>query len=401
MPSQNSRIEHVVVLMLENRSFDHMLGRLPGVNGILGKGGTVNPAFSNPMDPATPGSKTYPAGAPAEFAVLPQDISKGGFGGPGHSFPDATQQLYGTKIATPAQVGKPAPLNGFVAGYLGELRLAGRSQPTDQEINEPMSSFTPDQVPVISALAQQFCVCDQWYSEVPGPTEPNRLFVHAGTAVGLTHNPWEFPIKARTIYEALEAKGKDWMVYFVDINDAIVFPQLKGTGRSDAALRRLRPALRGRHAGRLQLHLSALRRQGRAVRQLAARALRHPLRRQPDRRRLRGAARVSRVGEDAARRDLRRARRVLRPRLAANERRQQPRRSDVTHDLRQAAGDGRSDQEWLPAQAQLRVRLHAPRPARAGPARLARGSRAVSSIPPATSTRRSSRRFAICTVSAR
>jgi phospholipase C len=228
MPSQDSRIEHVVVLMLENRSFDHMLGRLPGVNGILGKNGHVNPAFSNPMDPATPGSKTYPAGAPAEFAVLPQDISHGGFGGPGHSFPDATQQLYGTKIATPAQVGHPAPLNGFVAGYLGELRMAGRAHPTDQEINEPMSSFTPDQVPVISALAQQFCVCDQWYSEVPGPTEPNRLFVHAGTAVGLTHNPWQFPIKAKTIYEALEAAGKDWMVYFVDINDAIVFPQLKG-----------------------------------------------------------------------------------------------------------------------------------------------------------------------------
>jgi hypothetical protein len=59
-------------------------------------------------------------------------------------------------------------LNGFVVGYLGELRMAGRAHPTDQEINEPMSTFTPDQVPVISQLAQQFCVCDQWYSEVPG-----------------------------------------------------------------------------------------------------------------------------------------------------------------------------------------------------------------------------------------
>ena len=227
MANRQTRIEHVVVLMLENRSFDHMLGRLPGVNGLLGRDGRVNTAFANPADAETHGSKSYPAGTPAKYAVPSQDISRAGFGGPGHSFPDATQQLFGTRTATAAQVRQPAPLNGFVESYLGELRAAGRSQPSDPEIEEPMSSFAPVQLPVISRLAQEFCVCDQWYSEVPGPTEPNRLFVHAGTSMGLTHNPWQFPVTARTIYEELDAAGRDWAFYFFDINDAVVFPKLK------------------------------------------------------------------------------------------------------------------------------------------------------------------------------
>jgi len=62
---------------------------------------------------------------------------------------------------------------------------------------------------------------------VPGPTEPNRLFAHAATAVGLTHNPWEFPVTARTIYEELDKAGRDWAFFFNDISDSAVFPQLK------------------------------------------------------------------------------------------------------------------------------------------------------------------------------
>jgi phospholipase C len=228
MAKPSSPIEHVVVLMLENRSFDHMLGRLPGVNGVLARGGKVNPAFGNLLDPATPTSTRYAAGAPAKFAVASEDISKAGFGGPGHSYPDASVQVYGSKTPEAGISAKAAPLNGFVQNYLGELRAAGRSKPTTQEINEPMSTFTPAQVPVISQLAQEFCVCDQWFSEVPGPTEPNRLFMHAGTSVGLTHNPWEFQVPARTIYEELDKAGRDWAFFFFDINDAIVFPALKG-----------------------------------------------------------------------------------------------------------------------------------------------------------------------------
>ena len=49
---------------------------------------------------------------------------------------------------------------------------------------EVMRCFTPDQLPVLSTLARQYAVCDQWFSSVPGPTLPNRAFAHFGTSFG-------------------------------------------------------------------------------------------------------------------------------------------------------------------------------------------------------------------------
>jgi phospholipase C len=136
-------IEHVVVLMLENRSFDHMLGRLPGVNGILDAKAHVKPDLFNFAKPGDTSSTKYPAGSPASFAVPTADISKEGFGGPGHSFPDATVQLQ-ANAATAKAVSSPAPLDGFIANYLRELEFsAHRLHPTDEEIREPMTTFTP------------------------------------------------------------------------------------------------------------------------------------------------------------------------------------------------------------------------------------------------------------------
>ncbi len=221
-----TQIEHVVVLMMENRSFDHLLGTLPNVNGILGADGSPNPNFFNLADPTDSTSQKYPAGTPGNFAVPSQDIGQGGFGGPGHSFAAATMQLDASaKVAT--DVPSPAPLDGFIANYLRELSANGRSNPTDQEINEPMTNFTSPQMPVISTLATQFCVCDQWYSEVPGPTEPNRLFVHAATSAGFVDNEWQAPIAAQTIYQVLEQAGFDWAFFRVDLSDSDSFPALK------------------------------------------------------------------------------------------------------------------------------------------------------------------------------
>jgi phospholipase C len=223
--AQSNHIEHIVVLMLENRSFDNMLGRLPGVNGVLGKDGKPNPAFFNNAPPGKAPSLKYPAGEPAITAIPAQDI-KNGFGGPGHSFADATMQL-DASAQTAAAVPATAPLDGFVASYLRELSSAGRTHPTDSEVREPMTTFTAAQVPVITQLAGEFCVCDQWYSEVPGPTEPNRLFAHSATSTGLVHNVWNLPINAPTIYEELDKAGHDWAFFFFDLSDSNSFPALK------------------------------------------------------------------------------------------------------------------------------------------------------------------------------
>ena len=221
-------ISSVVVLMLENRSFDHMLGLRPGVRGLLAENGTIDPRYVNLADPSKPGSKTYPAAGGAPYAVDPEDVYQSGkstYGGPSHSFPGATEQLSGS---TNGPVPAPAPMNGFVKSYIDVLvHSAHRPTPSDAEIRLPMQAFGPGQLPVLWALADEFLVCDNWFSEVPGPTQPNRLFVHAGTSEGFTHNVWDRAFNSTTIYDRLTSVGKDWAVFYFDMKDSDSFPAIK------------------------------------------------------------------------------------------------------------------------------------------------------------------------------
>src|SRR5437762_204651 len=102
------RIEHFVVLMLENRSFDHIFGFRPNVNGLKG-------TESNRLDPSSPVSGTNP-----EFHVSNQAPFAVSFKqGPGHSFPSVNVQLCGD--VTGPGPGKPVKNNGFVKDYQFEI----------------------------------------------------------------------------------------------------------------------------------------------------------------------------------------------------------------------------------------------------------------------------------------
>ena len=221
-------VTKIVVLMMENRSFDHMLGLRRGVNGLLNRAGTIDSSFANLLDPSDSNSKSYSVSNDAPYAVDPTDIytSQGStYGGPSHSFPAATEQLCGDKDG---HVNDHALLNGFIKSYYDVLvHSAHRANPTDDEIRLPMQAFGGAQLPVLWALADAFLVCDNWFSEVPGPTQPNRLFVHAATSTGFAHNVWGHPIVARTIYEELERINKTWNVFYFDLKDTDAFPQIK------------------------------------------------------------------------------------------------------------------------------------------------------------------------------
>jgi phospholipase C len=212
--ANSNRIECVVVLMLENRSFDHMLGYHAGVNGLTG-------SEYNLLDPTEPISTTNPAyyvnnGAP--FAVPVGE-------GPGHSFTDANSQEYNNDDG-PA-TGFPALNQGFVKNYKQELVLADKvTNATPADINVVMESFVPGRLPSIEALASAFCVCDNWYSEVPGPTQPNRLYMHAPTSAGYSYNDWSVIFDNRTIYNNLQDAGYTWAVYSTDSNEVLEFSQV-------------------------------------------------------------------------------------------------------------------------------------------------------------------------------
>lgn len=206
-PSNFRGIKRLVVLMLENRSFDHLFGYLRSSNlKIAGLNGTE----FNQKDPNTAIDPRIAVRRSTSF-VMPFD--------PAHEFYDVQVQLYGPLKGTAPDLPPlansptdPAPMTGFVANAVRAVDFSG-----DESL--VMNCFQPDQLPVISTLAAEFAVFNHWYSSVPGPTWPNRFFIHAATSGGLTDSPTVgqvltgFNFKSGTIYERLEQAGKQWRIY--------------------------------------------------------------------------------------------------------------------------------------------------------------------------------------------
>jgi len=178
--------------MLENRSFDHMMGFmkqnnskidgcLPGIKGC-----------SNPEDPTVAGSPEIPVSNDAVYVQISD---------PHHDNPDTTQQIYGYGSTSV----DPAPMTGFVKNY-----------PNHDVI---MKCFDPTEVPAITTLASEFALFDRWYSAVPGPTEVNRLYVNSATSDGSAGNDdarlaYGYPQKP--IFESLDLSkyNNTWASYF-------------------------------------------------------------------------------------------------------------------------------------------------------------------------------------------
>jgi phospholipase C len=202
-----AKIQRYVVLMLENRSFDHLLGFLKSTNPqVMGLNGNE----SNLEDPNNPGSAVVPVARASTFKMTFD---------PAHEHYDVQMQLYGPQassnpkappVANPPVV--PAPMTGFVASALKAVDYSG-----DEVL--VMECFQADQLPVISTLAGEFALFNFWYSSLPGPTWPNRFFIHAATSGGLTDSPSTpqiaegFGFQNGTIYQGIAKTGKTWCIY--------------------------------------------------------------------------------------------------------------------------------------------------------------------------------------------
>jgi phospholipase C len=204
------KIKHVVVLMLENRSFDCLLGQLhinrPDFNGLVGTesnphtGGPVStiPVWNDETN--IPGTMTIPTPDPGEL------------------FADINMQLFGFNGAPNNHA---PPMNGFVDNYVRQ------TEAPPCEPKQTMHYYTPGQVPVISQLANAYAVCDQWHASAPNQTWPNRFFVHCATAGGYINNsPPHFPYLMPTIQGHLNAIDNGWKVYFHDIPQSLALARL-------------------------------------------------------------------------------------------------------------------------------------------------------------------------------
>jgi len=170
-----ANIEHLFVLVMENRSFDHFFG-LSGIAGIE----PPPPAFG------------FAAGAEDRLSTDPE-----------HEYGDVQSQISGEP-----------PMSGF-----GKTPASGAA----------MRGFLPEQLPVVSTLAREYLLFDNWFSSMPGPTWPNRFFLHAASSGGLANSPSDlnsllaveidslgFEFENGTLFDRIAASGRKWRVYHAD-----------------------------------------------------------------------------------------------------------------------------------------------------------------------------------------
>jgi phospholipase C len=185
-PPGPAPIQHVFVLMLENRSFDHLFA-LSGIPGIV----AATAADTNTCNGTV---YAFDGGAPDQ---MPTD--------PAHEFMDVLEQLCGAGV--PYQKGGAyPPINngGFVSNY--STGRNGGTSPQLADAGKVMRGVDArTQAPALYQLATEFVLCDGWRSSLPGPTWPNRYFLHGASSAGLDHSP--------TSAEMSEWEGVDGFAY--------------------------------------------------------------------------------------------------------------------------------------------------------------------------------------------
>jgi phospholipase C len=208
-------IRHVVVLMLENRSFDCMLGRLYAKSDAFdGLSGGESNIWHKPDGDRAQILVWNDPNATAQALNIPDPD-------PGELFADIHMQIQGLIDSGAPNPGPPA-MGGFVDNYMRQ-----KAQNPAPDPRAVMHYFTPEQVPVISTLARAFAVSDRWHASAPCQTWPNRFFVHTGTAGGWVDNsPTHFPYSMETVFDRLEAVGQGWRLYFHDVPQASTLARL-------------------------------------------------------------------------------------------------------------------------------------------------------------------------------
>ncbi len=159
MPAGLDNLKHIVVLMMENRSFDHMLGSLTAVNQ------QIDGIVAGLSNPDTTGALVQPQPLAAFQGQLDPD--------PDHHFPAADLQIFGGDTSP----GRQPNMQGFVKSYFNQQQDVGHSQ-------KIMYYFAQNQLPVLTTLATEFAVFNRWFASIPGPTICNRAFAHYGTSFG-------------------------------------------------------------------------------------------------------------------------------------------------------------------------------------------------------------------------
>jgi phospholipase C len=209
---QRNRIKHVFVLMMENRSYDHMLGfaDISGTDAATGQPTTADGLKGTEFNTFAGERHFVALGAP--------DVTVA----PGHDFTDVRRQLCGPHAKDPEGGPYPEVNNtGFVSS------LANNTH--GEQTRQIMQCFAPQHLRILTTLAREFAVCDRWFCSMPGPTEPNRYFLHAASSDDYDDSPSALKLgeastnhfggidfEGGNIFEALHKAGIKTRIYAGD-----------------------------------------------------------------------------------------------------------------------------------------------------------------------------------------
>lgn len=192
-PGLLSNIDHIVVLMMENRSFDHMLGYLSKHGGradVEGLRGGEKNHFKG---------RDYPS-----FPLTDTQFNEG----PCHEFDCVLTQVNGGKV------------DGFVTDFAAHFK--SKIEANELDPGKVMGYYQSNQVPVYDALAREFLICQRWFCSHPGPTFPNRFYATTGrlnrdpngrTELDNPHGDNFLPVFTNTIFDHLTEQGVSWNYY--------------------------------------------------------------------------------------------------------------------------------------------------------------------------------------------
>jgi phospholipase C len=204
--SDLEKVDHIVVLMMENRSFDHMLGYL-SLEGGRGDVDGLREGLANEHQ-----GRTYPVHH-LGTTVIAED--------PDHSASSVDVQIGGGNM------------DGFAASYAATLQSL---EAQDADPAPIMGYYRGADVPVYDHLASEFAVCDRWFSSVPGATWPNRLYALCGRAAGSRDGrPHNLPplYNQPSFVRHLDAHGISWRWYSSDVGSLRMADQVYCLGHHD------------------------------------------------------------------------------------------------------------------------------------------------------------------------
>jgi len=194
-------IETIVIVMMENRSFDHYFGALSLLEG--------RPVDGLPSGIALP--------RPDGSLVEPFRMDERCVADPPHGWESSRRQVNG------------GANDGFVREHFA--RVVEREGFPPATGDQTLGYHDRSQLPLLYSLADEFALCERWFCSVLGPTWPNRMFLHSAQSNGRMNNAFPEDLVAGftwpTIYDRLGDAGIDWKGYFGDLSFLLLWGRLR------------------------------------------------------------------------------------------------------------------------------------------------------------------------------